>query len=96
MGDYYANLTFANSNLFFSNNSNPWLFLETTVPGLAVTIRHVPPLPPPSLSQKWLCVCVLCSASVFVKEMRLHDLTIPPVTSNLAAQLARATSSHTT
>lgn len=42
MGGYYANLTFVNLNLSFYINSNPWLFLEGTVPGLAVTISHVP------------------------------------------------------
>lgn len=58
MGDYYANLTFANSNLFFSNNSNPWLFLEITVPGLAVTIRHVPPPAASSFSFTEVAVCL--------------------------------------
>lgn len=86
-------------NLSFCDNSNPWLFLESTVPGLAVTISHVPLSSAASSSfsypQKWLCVFVLCSVNVFVKKMRVHDLAIPPVTSNLTAQSARATTSHT-
>ncbi len=93
MGDYYANLTFVNPNLFFfSYNSNPWLFLESTVPGWAVTISHVPLTASSSSSsspQKWQCVFVLCSVNVFVKKMRVHDLAIPPVTSNLTAQPTR-------
>lgn len=60
MGDYYANLPFVDSNLFFSNNSNPWLFLESTVAGLAVTISRVPHPPVPFFATEVaVCFCPL-------------------------------------
>lgn len=91
MADCYANLMFVISYLCLANNSDSWLFLflETPVNGLPVTFRLAPCRCLLLLSQKWLSVFVLCSASVFVKEMRVHNLAIPPVTSNLTAWLGQ-------
>lgn len=87
----YADLMFVISYPRLANNSDSWQFLfpETPVNCLPVTFRLAPCRCLLLLSQKWLSVFVLCGASVFVKEMRVHDLAIPPVTSNLTAWLGQ-------
>lgn len=90
--NYYLHLL-VNLNLFLSNKCNPWLFLRSAVPGWAVTISrvycplflfHLLFLLTP-FCRSGCVLFVLCSVNVFVKEMRVHDPAIPPVTFDLTA-----------